>query len=733
MNLRLKIALLVGGLLVVTVLSISFIAIFSIQANSVHDINSFREEEILKARLRLKSVVDLAYGILNQANQQPRKEKAIKQALELLSEIRFDGTEGYFWITDTQLPFPTMIMHAAKPGNQGKVMSDEKYNVVKGKKGKNLYQERVEQSLKNGFAYVDYVMVKPKEDKVYNKLSYSKLYKPLNWIISSGIYMDSIDESVSRKQEAVEKQLLEIIYTVLGIVLVLLLIGLYIGWYFSNQIVVSINKVRIKLMSMAEGKIVEKEPVTRKDELGDMISSLNVLVDSSANYVRFAQEISRGNLNIDYSEIGADDVIGNEFIKLSDNLKLILKETDFALQKASVHGQLNTRIDLIGKLGVWRELSESINQLLQSIAGPLVRVNSMANAMKSGDLSQRFTGEEQGDIRGLMDSFNSTLDQLNVLLSEIIINADSVQESAKEILISGGEMSESTSEIASATSQMSNGAQSQVSKIDEVSHLIEEILESSDNMKEKAMIINDSAALGAEKGQRGEEMTQELLNNIMEVRTYADKTHQSIDVLQTRSGEISQVLSLITEIASQTNLLALNAAIEAAQAGDAGRGFAVVADEIRKLAEDSRKSVVKIEQLIADVQSGTEETARNMDQMNERIISGTSVSEEASVIFKEIKSSSSHTLGLCEEIVAATSKQLGSIQEVIGITENVVIISEQTAAGTEEVASSASQMATGMENFKQKSVKLSSIANSLKREVSKFKLSSRDAGEFVQK
>ncbi len=731
MNLRLKIALLIGSLLLVTILSISLVAIFSIQSKSTEDIATFRQEEISKARLRLKNVVDLAYGIVEEAHGQSNRQEALEESLGLLSQIRFDGTEGYFWITDTQLPFPTMIMHAAKPENKGKVMADEKYNVVKDKPGKNLYQERVEQSLQNDAGYVNYLMVKPEEDKVYNKLSYSKLFKPLNWVISSGIYTDSIDEAVLRKQAAVEQQLSGIAFTVMGLAFALLLVGLYVGWYFSSQIVHAIGKVRSKLVSMAEGKIVETESLNRKDELGDMISSLNVLVDSSTNYVRFAQSIGQGNLDVDFSAIGPDDVIGNEFIRLRDNLKLILSETDHALEQASVEGKLDTRIGLGGKNGVWRDLSESFNQLLKSIADPLVRVNDLAIAMKSGDLSLRFDDGEPGDIGMLMESFNDALDQLNVLLSEIILNADSVEDAANEMLVSGEEMSRSTSEIASATGQMSSGAQSQVKNIDDVSHLFEEILGSSNHMKEKANIINESALLGAEKGEKGQEMTQQLLMNIQEIRTYSDKTHQSIDVLQVRSGEISQVLSVISEIAAQTNLLALNAAIEAAQAGDAGRGFAVVADEIRKLAEDSRQSAVKIEQLIADVQSDTKETARTMDQMNERVKSGTTVSEEASVIFKEIRSSSSHTRDLCEEIVSATSKQLGSIQDVIGITESVVVISEQTAAGTEEVASSASELASGMDNYKQKSMRLSSIAGSLKSEVSKFKLSQHTNSSLV--
>lgn len=104
--------------------------------------------------------------------------------------------------------------------------------------------------------------------------------------------------------------------------------------------------------------------------------------------------------------------------------------------------------------------------------------------------------------------------------------------------------------------------------------------------------------------------TQEIESSIKSIEKGAElissKANEGtlIAIEQTKViNKIYELSEIIIEITEQTNLLALNASIEAARAGEAGRGFAVVAEEIRKLAEASKESVIKIKETGQDISS----------------------------------------------------------------------------------------------------------------------------------
>jgi methyl-accepting chemotaxis protein len=85
----------------------------------------------------------------------------------------------------------------------------------------------------------------------------------------------------------------------------------------------------------------------------------------------------------------------------------------------------------------------------------------------------------------------------------------------------------------------------------------------------------------------------------------AGDANSAVERLGQASGQIGDIVKLISSIAEQTNLLALNATIEAARAGEAGKGFAVVATEVKELANETGKATGQISSQITAVQTET--------------------------------------------------------------------------------------------------------------------------------
>ena len=507
-----------------------------------------------------------------------------------------------------------------------------------------------------------------------------------------------------------------------GIGLLLLTVIIFL---VANQITRSLDNSNQLLKDLAKGELDpdKKLEVDGTDELSQISKSVNKLMDELNKKAAFAKQIGEGNLTADFENAGDNDTLGNSLLKMRDNLNSVIEETREAVREAGEEGNLNSFINADGKSGVWKDLSEAINQLITSIAGPVQVVNSIVNSMAKGDLTQRFTEYSKGEILTLSNNLNKALDSLNSLLIQISSSTNVLGDSSKEMLGATQEMNINTGEIASAISQMNIGAQNQVTKVDESSNLIENILKSSGEMSDQAEVINQAAKKGAEISVTGLKMVNKVVDNMKDISSFSDNTKESIQVLTERSKEITRVLGVITEISSQTNLLALNAAIEASQAGEAGRGFAVVAEEIRKLAEGSKNSANEIETLIKDVQKDTSNAAKIIEEMTTSVDTGVEASGEVSEAFKEITASSSQTLGLSEDILNAANNQISNIKNVANITEGIVVIAEETAAGTEQISSSASELSSGMEGYTQKSQEVAEIATSLKSKVDQFKLS----------
>jgi PAS domain S-box-containing protein len=331
LNLKQQITLMISLALIVPPSLVGFVSIYRIQKQAKEDIAQFRTSELNNLKLYLKHITDIAYGIVEVSYASGKQDTAVqlqdamKVTLEELSRVRFDKGEGYFWVTDNKLPYPTMLMHAEKPELNGKVLDDSKYNVEK-HNSRNIYQVRAELSNANGDAFVEYVMRKPGTEEVFNKISYSRLYKPMGWIISTGFYTDQIEAAIQSKEEDLRAQLLNItlFFVILGVIV--LTAGMAVSMYFSKQLSDALINIKEKLKELAQGRQVNRVETTRKDEVGDMTMSLNQLVDGLKTYTAFAREIGKGDLEQQFTPLSTEDILGTELLVMRDSLKKAERE-----------------------------------------------------------------------------------------------------------------------------------------------------------------------------------------------------------------------------------------------------------------------------------------------------------------------------------------------------------------------------------------------------------------------
>jgi methyl-accepting chemotaxis protein len=503
-----------------------------------------------------------------------------------------------------------------------------------------------------------------------------------------------------------------------------------------NQMVDSLNLFAGEVTRVAqevgtEGKLGGQASVPNVAGVWkDLTDNVNTMAANLTTQVRgivkVVTAVSKGDLTqkLTLQAKGELADLADTINRMVDDLNRLAVEVSRVAKVAGVEGKLTERATVGGVSGSWKELVDTLNALLESIASPVLEVSRVVRAISEGDLTQRVDVPTTGDILAMSSALNLAVENLNELLGEINDSSQVVGTSSEEMAGKGQEMSRVTVDVALAMQQMAEGAQNQALKTDQAFKLIEEIMQATKETANKADVVNKAAILGEQTSQLGLKTVAEVVKNMEEISSAAMQTSRTIEVLSTRSGEISKSLGVITDIASQTNLLALNAAIEAARAGEAGRGFAVVAEEIRKLAEGSRKSANEIATLVEDVRKDTTSAATAISTMEGRVLKGKNATFEASSAFKNIATSSGETLRTSRDILTATEVQKTSIGDVVKYVEEVVAIAEQTATGTQQVAGTAKQLSTAMQELTTSSQRLTDIADDLQAGLETFQLSS---------
>jgi len=337
---------------ITVLLSIAFIAIFSIVSfrnRTIENIENYKVEELTKVKKQLKDIVNIAYDMINQSYENS-SAKAIKETygidvnntqdinvralmfrimnitLENLRVLRY-GVNGYIWINEIDPPY-IVKMHATNSSleEKGWVFKIPGTEI-------NVYEEFADICNESGEGFLEYSFPKPGQTVQLPKMSFIKLFKPLGWVIGTGVYIDNIETEVQKKTGELEQQINRLVWITIIIGIFLVALASTFLYFLGNNVTNAIGEVNNQLLAMAKGHGVEKVDSERKDEIGEMNVSLNTLIDGVSSYTDFANEIGKGNLNAKFAALSSGDQLGNSLIEMRQSLKTAREEEKIRQQE----------------------------------------------------------------------------------------------------------------------------------------------------------------------------------------------------------------------------------------------------------------------------------------------------------------------------------------------------------------------------------------------------------------
>ena len=343
------------------------------------------------------------------------------------------------------------------------------------------------------------------------------------------------------------------------------------------------------------------------------------------------------------------------------------------VRRVAAERDLTLEVPVTGKDEVG-EMADEFNKMLRELDKSFMEVQAVAEnvAANAEDVARRASAnkeraetelEQAEKSKKLIEAMSGTAGKVAEASVSQQNAAEKSKETVGELLLSMASVNEASAkqneEAKTATDRVSAMGATGAKVAETAGMQGEMVIKVTEAMNEISSVVQDMAQAVAKATEHG----KASLTSADEGKGAVGNTVAGMHAIAESSGQISEIIGVITEIAEQTNLLALNAAIEAARAGAHGKGFAVVADEVGKLAQRSSEAAKEITQLIKD----------STNSVNE----GTKITEGLQSSLVKIEESGRNNMEAIENISETARVVEADILQVHSLVEELNTMAQQ--------------------------------------------------------
>jgi len=524
---------------------------------------------------------------------------------------------GYFWINDTTVPVPMMVMHPTVPSLDGTILDNPNYDTV-GEEKKNLFVAFNEVCHAEGEGYVRYMWPKPTEDGLTEdqpKESYVRLFEPWQWIVGTGLYVDDIGVEAAHKEMELQKDVSRSVlyFSLIAVVLTALL--LFVFNFILRQVTKPVSEVVEWSRSLSIGDLTKRLNYVNKSEIGTQSKNLNAAADSikeiidtikrvvnTADGMRSEVSASAEETSAAFEQISANlGSVANQFNQLTKTVEdssaavseitsnigsldtiiarqmTSVTESSSAMEEmmAAINNVTNTSnekrsatTDLISILADGKDKLASMSQVTSTLGksiDEMMEVTAIINNITSqSNMLSMNAAIEAAHAGDSGKGFSVVADEMRVLSSSTAENAKRIEatltnniEIIEKLLQQSGETGEAFGRIETGVNDLANALTEISNAMGELSEGSSEVIQAVEEMRNiSSEVQNGSVEMG-----RGNAIVTESMSNVVNISQEVGNAISEISAgtdqiniaVNSLNSKVRGMLESISEIQSGVN------------------------------------------------------------------------------------------------------------------------------------------------------------------------------------